>query len=113
MPSFPMLLTSTIKATAIALRKHPRLNGTVVAQEIHLLPDIHIGVAPNAEWRHTAGQVPAPDDDMSTGRGVALRGPPRKPRVTVGRKAAAMPSETASSRAQAAKLFRLTRENVS
>jgi len=34
-----------IKAAALALRKHPRLNAAVVDQQIHLLPEIHIGVA--------------------------------------------------------------------
>jgi pyruvate dehydrogenase E2 component (dihydrolipoamide acetyltransferase) len=34
-----------VKAAALALRKHPRLNANVVGQEIHLLADIHIGVA--------------------------------------------------------------------
>jgi pyruvate dehydrogenase E2 component (dihydrolipoamide acetyltransferase) len=34
-----------IKAAALALRKHPRLNATVVGEEIHILPDINIGVA--------------------------------------------------------------------
>jgi pyruvate dehydrogenase E2 component (dihydrolipoamide acetyltransferase) len=34
-----------IKAAALALRKHPRLNAAVVAEEVHLLPDINIGVA--------------------------------------------------------------------
>ena len=34
-----------VKAAALALRKHPRLNARVVGQEIHLLPEIHIGVA--------------------------------------------------------------------
>jgi pyruvate dehydrogenase E2 component (dihydrolipoamide acetyltransferase) len=34
-----------IKASALALRKHPRLNSTVVGQEIHVLPEIHVGLA--------------------------------------------------------------------
>jgi pyruvate dehydrogenase E2 component (dihydrolipoamide acetyltransferase) len=34
-----------VKAAALALRKHPRLNANVVGQEIHLLADIHVGVA--------------------------------------------------------------------
>ncbi len=34
-----------IKAAALALRKHPRLNAMVVGEEIHILADIHIGVA--------------------------------------------------------------------
>jgi len=34
-----------IRAAALALRKHPRLNATVVGEEIHILPDINIGVA--------------------------------------------------------------------
>jgi pyruvate dehydrogenase E2 component (dihydrolipoamide acetyltransferase) len=34
-----------IKAAALALRKHPRLNATVTGEEIHLLADINIGVA--------------------------------------------------------------------
>jgi len=34
-----------VKAAALTLRKHPRLNARVVGQEIHLLPEIHIGVA--------------------------------------------------------------------
>jgi pyruvate dehydrogenase E2 component (dihydrolipoamide acetyltransferase) len=34
-----------IKAAALALRKHPRLNATVTSQEIRVLPDIHIGMA--------------------------------------------------------------------
>jgi pyruvate dehydrogenase E2 component (dihydrolipoamide acetyltransferase) len=34
-----------IKAAALALQKHPRLNAAVVGEEIHVLPDINIGVA--------------------------------------------------------------------
>ncbi len=34
-----------VKAAALALRKHPRLNANVVGQEIHLHADVHIGVA--------------------------------------------------------------------
>jgi pyruvate dehydrogenase E2 component (dihydrolipoamide acetyltransferase) len=34
-----------VKAAALALRRHPRLNAKVLGQQIHLLPDIHIGVA--------------------------------------------------------------------
>ncbi len=34
-----------IKASALALRKHPRLNSTVVGQEIHVLAEIHVGLA--------------------------------------------------------------------
>jgi pyruvate dehydrogenase E2 component (dihydrolipoamide acetyltransferase) len=34
-----------VKAAALALRKHPRLNARVVGEEIHILPDINIGVA--------------------------------------------------------------------
>jgi len=34
-----------IKAAGLALRKHPRLNAMIVAKEIRVLPDIHIGVA--------------------------------------------------------------------
>ena len=34
-----------VKASALALRKHPRLNSTVVGQEIHVLPEIHVGLA--------------------------------------------------------------------
>jgi pyruvate dehydrogenase E2 component (dihydrolipoamide acetyltransferase) len=34
-----------VKAAALALKKHPRLNARIVGQEIHLLTDIHIGVA--------------------------------------------------------------------
>ena len=34
-----------IKAAALALRKHPRLNAIVVGEEIHVHPDINIGVA--------------------------------------------------------------------
>jgi pyruvate dehydrogenase E2 component (dihydrolipoamide acetyltransferase) len=34
-----------IKAAALALRKHPRLNAVVAGEEIHILPDINIGVA--------------------------------------------------------------------
>lgn len=34
-----------VKAAALALRKHPRLNANIVGQEIHLLAAIHIGVA--------------------------------------------------------------------
>jgi len=34
-----------IKAAALALRKHPRLNAVVVGEEIHLHADINIGVA--------------------------------------------------------------------
>jgi len=34
-----------VKAAALALRKHPRLNARIAGQEIHLLPDVHIGVA--------------------------------------------------------------------
>jgi len=34
-----------VKAAALALRKHPRLNANVAGQEIHLLADIHVGVA--------------------------------------------------------------------
>ena len=34
-----------VKAAALALIKHPRLNANVVGQEIHLLADIHVGVA--------------------------------------------------------------------
>ena len=34
-----------VKAAALALRQHPRLNATVVGEEIHVLPDINIGVA--------------------------------------------------------------------
>lgn len=34
-----------IKAAALAVRRHPRLNAVVVGEEIHLLPDINIGVA--------------------------------------------------------------------
>ena len=34
-----------VKAAAMALRKHPRLNANVTGQEIHLLADIHVGVA--------------------------------------------------------------------
>jgi pyruvate dehydrogenase E2 component (dihydrolipoamide acetyltransferase) len=41
-PTYTDLL---IKAAALALRKHPRLNAMVIGQEIRLLPDIHIGVA--------------------------------------------------------------------
>jgi pyruvate dehydrogenase E2 component (dihydrolipoamide acetyltransferase) len=33
-----------VKAVALALRKHPRLNASVVGQEIHLHADVHIGV---------------------------------------------------------------------
>jgi pyruvate dehydrogenase E2 component (dihydrolipoamide acetyltransferase) len=34
-----------VKAVALALRKHPRLNASVIGQKIHLHADIHIGVA--------------------------------------------------------------------
>jgi pyruvate dehydrogenase E2 component (dihydrolipoamide acetyltransferase) len=34
-----------VKASALALRKHPRLNSTVVGQEIHVLPEINVGLA--------------------------------------------------------------------
>ncbi len=34
-----------IKAVAVALREHPRLNATLVGEEIQLLPEIHVGVA--------------------------------------------------------------------
>ena len=34
-----------VKAVALALRKHPRLNASVISQEIHLHADVHIGVA--------------------------------------------------------------------
>ena len=34
-----------VKASALALRKHPRLNSTVVGQEIHVLAEIHVGLA--------------------------------------------------------------------
>jgi pyruvate dehydrogenase E2 component (dihydrolipoamide acetyltransferase) len=34
-----------IKAVALALQKHPRLNAAVVGEEIHLLPDINVGFA--------------------------------------------------------------------
>jgi pyruvate dehydrogenase E2 component (dihydrolipoamide acetyltransferase) len=34
-----------IKAAALALRKHPRLNAMVAGDEIHIIPGIHIGVA--------------------------------------------------------------------
>jgi pyruvate dehydrogenase E2 component (dihydrolipoamide acetyltransferase) len=34
-----------IKASALALRKHPRLNAVIAGEEIHILPDINIGVA--------------------------------------------------------------------
>ena len=33
-----------VKATAIALRKHPRLNSTLVDEEIHLIPETNIGI---------------------------------------------------------------------
>lgn len=34
-----------IKAVAKALKQHPLLNSTLIGDEIHLLPDIHIGMA--------------------------------------------------------------------
>ncbi len=34
-----------VKAAAMALRKHPILNSTLIGEEIHLLEEIHIGVA--------------------------------------------------------------------
>lgn len=34
-----------VKAAAIALKKHPLLNSTLIGEEIHLLDEIHIGVA--------------------------------------------------------------------
>jgi pyruvate dehydrogenase E2 component (dihydrolipoamide acetyltransferase) len=34
-----------VKASALALRKHPRLNSTVAGQEIHVLAEIHVGLA--------------------------------------------------------------------
>jgi pyruvate dehydrogenase E2 component (dihydrolipoamide acetyltransferase) len=34
-----------IRAAALALKKNPRLNATIVGDEIHILPEIHVGVA--------------------------------------------------------------------
>jgi pyruvate dehydrogenase E2 component (dihydrolipoamide acetyltransferase) len=34
-----------VKAAAIALKKHPLLNSTLIGDEIHLLDEVHIGVA--------------------------------------------------------------------
>jgi len=34
-----------VKAAAMALKKHPLLNSTLIGEEIHLLDEIHIGVA--------------------------------------------------------------------
>ncbi len=34
-----------VKAAAMALKKHPLLNSTLIGEEIHLLEEIHIGVA--------------------------------------------------------------------
>jgi len=45
-PRFDLTYTDIIiKAVAVALREHPRLNATLVGEEIQLLPEIHIGVA--------------------------------------------------------------------
>lgn len=34
-----------VKAAAMALKKHPLLNSTLIGEEIHLLDEVHIGVA--------------------------------------------------------------------
>ena len=41
----PSLNDFVVKAAALALRSHPGLNATVVGAEIHLLPEIHVGMA--------------------------------------------------------------------
>ena len=41
----PSLNDFVVRAAALALREHPGLNASVVGDEIHLLPDIHVGVA--------------------------------------------------------------------
>jgi pyruvate dehydrogenase E2 component (dihydrolipoamide acetyltransferase) len=45
-PEFdPTYTDLTIKAVALALKEHPRLNARIEGEEIRLLPEIHIGVA--------------------------------------------------------------------
>ena len=41
----PLDLDLIVKATAAALREHPRLNATLVGQEIRLLGEVNVGVA--------------------------------------------------------------------
>ena len=41
----PSLNDFVVRAAALALREHPGLNATVIGAEIHLLPDIHVGMA--------------------------------------------------------------------
>ncbi|MFH5823755.1 dihydrolipoamide acetyltransferase family protein [Georgenia sp. AZ-5] len=41
----PSYTDFVVKAAALALREHPRLNATIDRDRIRLLPDIHIGVA--------------------------------------------------------------------
>jgi pyruvate dehydrogenase E2 component (dihydrolipoamide acetyltransferase) len=41
----PSLNDFVVRASALALREHPGLNASVVGEEIHLLPGIHVGMA--------------------------------------------------------------------
>jgi pyruvate dehydrogenase E2 component (dihydrolipoamide acetyltransferase) len=41
----PSYTDMVVKATALALRRHPMLNSTVEGDHIRLLPDVHIGIA--------------------------------------------------------------------
>jgi len=41
----PSLNDLVVRAAALALREHPALNATVVGDEIHVLPSIHVGMA--------------------------------------------------------------------
>ncbi|WP_205739539.1 dihydrolipoamide acetyltransferase family protein [Georgenia sp. SYP-B2076] len=41
----PTYTDFVVKAAALALREHPGLNATIDGDRIHLLPDIHVGVA--------------------------------------------------------------------
>lgn len=43
---FPLTVTDIIVfATALALRRHPRLNASIQGDEIHMHPEIHVGLA--------------------------------------------------------------------